>query len=71
MEPNEAHDLQDIRERVIRIETLLQAYRNEVPDLKSRTAALEKWQAKSIGIATAAAAISSVIISYIIKTSEN
>lgn len=67
MEPNEAHNLQDIRERVIRIETLLQAYRNEVPDLKGRVSALEKWQAKTLGIATAAGAISSVIISYLIK----
>jgi len=61
----------EIRERLIRIETLLETSlktcQQEVPKLSARVSLLEQWRAKSMGVVAAVGAVVSAIVSYAIK----
>lgn len=61
-------ELLDIRERLVRIETMLQTHVDEIPTLRNRILALEKWQSKSIGIAVAVSGGFSLLFSYLLKS---
>lgn len=63
--------ISEIREKVIRIEVLLEgqlnSYNAEIPKVKERLSLLEQWRAKSMGWAAAVGAGASALVSYLIK----